>query len=178
MIAVKIESYKRYDLEEVATIKGVDLETVRRWIEHGMLPALKIGSRYLVRGADLFLVGPVRTQGGQVAVVLENSQLNAPGNDNENLNQQYICLQNRAETPVNMSGWLLRDAKGATYTFPSFELQPGTCVLVHTGNGTDTDTDLYWGRGSSVWCNEGDTVSLYDRLWGLIDQDVYEPSPD
>jgi hypothetical protein len=171
----KVTRYKRYDLREVAEIKGVDLNTVRRWIDEGLLPAITIGSRQLVRGADLFLVGKIADHDGQVEVVLEGSQLNAPGNDNDNLNQQYICLRNRTGSTVLLSGWHLQDAKGAKYTFPSFELAPGAAVRVHTGRGKDAESDLYWGRGSSVWCNEGDTVSLYDRLWGLVDQKEYEP---
>jgi hypothetical protein len=33
-------------------------------------------------------------------------------------------------------------------------------VTVHTGSGTDTATDRYWGYGSPVWNNDGDTATL------------------
>ncbi len=174
----RIAPYRRYDLREVAEIKGVSLKTVRRWVEEGLLPAINVGSQQLVRGADLFLVGKVADHGGHVVVDLGSSQLNAPGNDNDNLNQQFICLQNHTRMPVVLSGWHLQDAKGATYTFPHVELPVDGCVRVHTGSGRDTATDLYWGRRSSVWCNEGDTISLYDRLWGVVDRKLYEPTLD
>ena len=33
-------------------------------------------------------------------------------------------------------------------------------MTVHTGPGTNTATALYWGLGSSVWNNTGDTATL------------------
>lgn len=175
-IVIEFKRYKRYDLREVAHMLEVELETVARWIEHGMLPALRVGSRYLVRGADLFLLGVVSKPKASVEIDLDRSQFNAPGNDNENLRQQYVCIQNQDPSPVDMTGWHLQDRTGATYTFPHFTLQPERIVRVRTGEGTDTDTELYWGLRSSVWCNKGDIVSLFDRLWNLVDQKSYGES--
>lgn len=36
----------------------------------------------------------------------------------------------------------------------------GATVTVHTGTGTNTATDLYWGLDSSVWNNDGDTATV------------------
>ncbi|ELZ40408.1 beta-lactamase [Halorubrum tebenquichense DSM 14210] len=33
-------------------------------------------------------------------------------------------------------------------------------MTLRTGSGTDTDTELYWGSGSPIWNNAGDTVIL------------------
>jgi excisionase family DNA binding protein len=175
-IVIEFKRYKRYDLREVAQMLEVEPDTVARWIEHGMLPALRVGSRYLVRGADLFLLGEVSKPKASVEIDLDRSQFNAPGNDNENLRQQYVYIQNQGPSPVDMMGWHLQDRTGATYTFPHFTLHPEGSVRVRTGEGTDTDTDLYWGLRSSVWCNQGDTVSLFDRLWNLVDQKSYGES--
>lgn len=41
-----------------------------------------------------------------------------------------------------------------------FHLKPGTSVTLHTGKGTNTATNLYWGRSSYVWNNTGDTATL------------------
>jgi len=43
---------------------------------------------------------------------------------------------------------------------PSFILAAGATVTVHTGTGTNTATDLYWGLGSSVRNNAGDTATF------------------
>jgi len=59
-----------------------------------------------------------------------------------------------------------------TYTFPPFTLSSGATVTLYTVQGTDSATELYWGRSlnSAVWNNEGDTASLYDASGTLIDR--------
>jgi len=64
-----------------------------------------------------------------------------------------------------MAGWSLKDEAGNTYPFPSgFTLQGS--VRVHTEAGTDTQSDLYWGKkvgkNYAVWNNDGDTAYLYN----------------
>ncbi len=46
-------------------------------------------------------------------------------------------------------------------------------MRLRSGAGTDTASDLYWGRGQAVWNNGGDTVYLYDAAWGLVDEHTY-----
>jgi uncharacterized surface protein with fasciclin (FAS1) repeats len=68
-----------------------------------------------------------------------------------------------AYEPVNLTGWTITDEGMLhTYVFPPFVLQAGETVTVHTGPGNDTATDLYWGRGSPVWNNDGDIATLAD----------------
>jgi len=148
---------------------------VARWIQHGMLPALEVGSAHLVRGADLFLLGEVTEPRGQVEVDLEGSQFKARASGND-LSQQWVRFVNRGSSPVDMTGWHVQDRNGATYTFPSFRLGPAAAVHLCTGEGSNTQTHLYWERGSSVWRNEGDVVSLFDRLWNLADRKGYGDS--
>jgi hypothetical protein len=168
---IKVVRYKRYDLQEVAQIMDVDLNTVRRWVEHGMLPTLEIAGQHLVRGADLFLLGLVKEPSDQVKIDLEGSRFDTASD--ENLSEQYVIVHNHGSTEVDMTGWHLQDRTGATYDFPRFALTGGASVLLHTGEGQDTESDLYWGRGSSVWRNEGDVVTLFDRHWNLVDQQGY-----
>jgi competence protein ComEC len=59
-----------------------------------------------------------------------------------------------------LQGCAISDASIHVYTFPSFVLAAGATVTVHTGPGTNTAMDLYWGLGSSVWNNTGDTATL------------------
>jgi hypothetical protein len=39
-------------------------------------------------------------------------------------------------------------------------LAAGESITLHTGAGTDTQTDLYWDRGGAVWNNGGDMVTV------------------
>jgi hypothetical protein len=100
-------------------------------------------------------------------------QVDAPGNENENLTKEYVCFVNRDTVAVNMGGWHVQDEVTHDYTFPAFTLAPGARVRLRTGSGTDTTTDLYWGEGQAVWNNGGDTIYLYDGGWNLIDSYTY-----
>ena len=101
------------------------------------------------------------------------TQTNAPGNDNENLNEEYVCFENRGGGPASLTGWHVRDEYGHTYTFGTFTLPAGEHVRLHSGTGGDTTTDVYWGRAVAVWNNGGDTVYLYDPGWTLVDSYHY-----
>lgn len=98
------------------------------------------------------------------------SRFDAPGNDNKNNVEEYVCLVNSGEKPVDMTGWYIRDESGYTYTFPAFQLKPGARVRIRTGCGSDTPTDLHWCiEGRAVWDNRGDTVYLYDAEGRVVD---------
>ena len=100
-------------------------------------------------------------------------QFDAPGNDNTNLNEEYVCFQNIGDKTISMTGWQVHDAIDTTYIFSAFELPPQGFVKLHTGAGADSSTDLYWGKTRAVWNNTGDTVYLYDNSGELIDQYAY-----
>jgi len=100
-------------------------------------------------------------------------QFDAPGNDHDNLNQEYVCFTNWGGSPQNITNWKVRDVANHTYTFPTFVLAAGASLTLHTGSGTNTATDLYWGSGSAIWNNDGDTVYLYDSAWNLVDSYSY-----
>lgn len=60
---------------------------------------------------------------------------------------------------LELTGWTVRDEADHVYAFPSgFTLDAGASVTLHTGSGTDTATNLYWGSESAIWNNGGDTV--------------------
>jgi competence protein ComEC len=106
----------------------------------------------------------VATDGGTAtaapaALAVADINADAAGDDRENLNDEYVVFENTGDDPLDLSGWTVKDEVGQTYTFPDgTTLDPGATVTLHTGSGTDTETDLYWGSGSPIWNNGGDTV--------------------
>jgi hypothetical protein len=64
-----------------------------------------------------------------------------------NLNNEYVFIKNTGSSRVRMTGWRLKDASVYRYTFPMFRLGGGRSVTIHTGHGSDTRSDLYWGSG-------------------------------
>jgi parallel beta-helix repeat protein len=90
-----------------------------------------------------------------------------------NLVGEWVNITNKGSIPVSLENWKIQDTtkqnlKLHTFTFGIFTLAPGATVTVHTLNGTNSSTDLYWGLNEEVWNNDGDTASLYDSAGNLI----------
>jgi hypothetical protein len=77
------------------------------------------------------------------------------------LSDERMIIQNTGTTALVLTGWMVKDNKGVSYTFPQLTLYPDGKILLHTKSGTDTATDLYWGRTTTVWIS-GELVGLYD----------------
>ncbi len=71
---------------------------------------------------------------------------------------------------ADMTGWQLFDESGQVYVFPRFTLSPGASIKVFTARGSDGAAELYVGRGSPVWNNDGDTAILKDARGDVVSQ--------
>jgi putative serine protease PepD len=67
------------------------------------------------------------------------------------LNAEWVMVENQGYRTRNLQDYSLSNGQDQTYTFPDFRLPPLRRVRVHTGSGTDGDTDLYWGASDTVW---------------------------
>ncbi len=127
-----------------------------------------LGSTAPVETRDTFggQATPVATDGGETtggSLAVAEINADAAGDDRENLNDEYVTFENTGDAPLDLSGWQVREGAGRTYTVPEgVTLDPGEQVTLHTGSGTDTTTDLYWGLDGPVWNNGGDTVTVID----------------
>jgi competence protein ComEC len=106
---------------------------------------------------------PTVAEGAVAIVYIDNDP--AVGNDGDG---EYVAIQNQGVEAVDMTGWTLVDIAGHTFTFPAFVLAPGAAVNVHICNGTNSATDLYEGRCSAIWNNDGDTATLLDGAGRVI----------
>lgn len=91
-------------------------------------------------------------------LVVESVHADASGNDHENENDEYIVFRNTGESPLDLSGWTVSDEADHTFTFPDVVVQPGATITLYTGSGETTNTEAYWGSGSAIWNNGGDTI--------------------
>jgi endonuclease YncB( thermonuclease family) len=102
------------------------------------------------------------------------SQFNAPGNDNENKNEEYVCIASNGSGPIDMSAWSMNDQYGWTYLFPAYTLEAGSKVNIRTGCGDDSQLDLYWCKDeTAVWNNDGDCVYLSNPEGQVITEYCY-----
>jgi competence protein ComEC len=114
------------------------------------------------------------TDTGQGEFVIETINPDAEGDDRENLNDEYVVFRNDGDSSLELTGWTVSDEAGKTYQIPDgFTLDPGATVALHTGSGTDTETDLYWDAGRPVWNNGGDTVTVTTAEGDVVIEETY-----
>jgi micrococcal nuclease len=112
-------------------------------------------------------------------LVITHVEYDAPGNDNDNLNGEWVEIENRGGTAADLTGWVLKD-ESATHRF-SFRsgmvLDVGTKVIVFTGCDVDTGSPssaaLFWCEDGAVWNNGGDTAFLLDPEGNIHDEWSY-----
>lgn len=100
----------------------------------------------------------------------------ADGDDNTNLNDEWVEFLNAGGGSVDLSGWMVKDESAShRYRFPSaFHLASGATVRLHTGCGEDTQEALFWcNTGSAIWNNGGDTVFLLDPSGNIASSKSY-----
>jgi len=97
----------------------------------------------------------------------------APGNDHENLNGEWVEIKNLGNEDVNLKDFKLKDTANHEFIFPDFVLSPNSIVKIYSGCGTNTDDSLYWCSTNALWNNDTDTAFLYDSQGNLIDSYKY-----
>ena len=102
-------------------------------------------------------------QGIKIQVDPSCSQFNAPGNDNQNKNEEFVCIRNLSNQNIDLMDWQIQDEYGWSYYFPAFSLEGNSIVQIFTGCGTNTMQELFWCKDeTAVWNNDGDCVFLID----------------
>lgn len=96
----------------------------------------------------------------------------------DDTNREYAIVTNRAATPLDISGWVVRDSSLTTFTFPAKTvLAPGGFVRVWSGTGPPgmPPGDFRFGTGGQLFANwsaqagvfSGDAAYLFDRQKGF-----------
>jgi endonuclease YncB( thermonuclease family) len=113
-------------------------------------------------------------ESGESDLAVWNIHEDADGNDHENLNDEYIEFKNTGDQSLDLTGWTVSDDADHTYHFPEgFVLESGSVVTLRTGSGSDTQTELYWGSGSAIWNNGGDTITVADETGSIVIEEEY-----
>jgi len=105
---------------------------------------------------------------GDVIEIFVNA--NAPGDDEQNLNGEWVEIANIADETIDLGGWEIGDESSShRYTFGQFTLPAGQSVTIYSGCGSDNSSELFWCDGlGPVWSNAGDTVFIRDPNGNLI----------
>ncbi len=83
---------------------------------------------------------------------------------------EWVEIANPGMASQDFTFWTLVDEENNTYSFSEgFVLAPEAVVKVHTGQGNDTENDLYWGRDDLVW-DDGEVAFLIDAKSEIVAQ--------
>lgn len=86
---------------------------------------------------------------------------------------ETITLQNTGGSAIDLSGYTVVFDDDQTYTIGGVTLGAGETLTVHTGEGSDSASDVYAGFGRSVLNNDGDTVTIRDDSGTVVAQQSY-----
>jgi hypothetical protein len=109
-------------------------------------------------------------------VIICQVQFDPEGDDNLDLNKEWVKICNNSDMDIDMSGWTLENNVGAYFEFPEgFVIRAGSFVFVYTGSGANSEVALYWGSPVERWNNSGDVATLRDAEGNVVDE--YEWTP-
>jgi micrococcal nuclease len=117
--------------------------------------------------------GPLEQPSAKLTVVVS---WDAPGNDNLNVNGEFVVVRNTGSNAVDLSGWLLRDSSLTSwFYFPGGSvLAPGEFRVVHAGVGTagvPNPRHLYMNATGPLFPNTQDGKFLGDGAY-LLDRNT------
>lgn len=118
-----------------------------------------------------FSLAPNPGPTNSAAVAITYVRWAAPNEDSDP-NSEYVELtidpRFYPSPTYNLGGSTLRNNKNESFTFPAgFLLQSGKTVRVYSGQGINSESELYWGRSTGAWSNNGDCVHLIRPTGGV-----------
>ena len=85
-------------------------------------------------------------EGSNPGLVVARLRADAPGDDNERPNGEYVVLGNRGSAELDLSGWRVTDEAGHTYVVSDgITLAPGARLTLYNSREADGNAELYWG---------------------------------
>jgi Lamin Tail Domain len=122
------------------------------------------------------MLGSTAAEAATSPVVIHEIYYNSPGPDrgsNASLNAEWVQLRNNSVHAVALTHWTLRDRAGHVYTFGTYRLNAHGSVKIHTGKGTNTQTNRYWGHSWYIWNNNGDGATLKNANGAVVSRCSY-----
>jgi Lamin Tail Domain/Protein of unknown function (DUF1524) len=120
---------------------------------------------------------------GNTATGIRITSINfdSPGKDeggNVSLNGEWVEVTNTSSKSAELGRWILHDTSDHRFNFPTFRLKAHDDVKIHTGAGSDTEKNLFWGSTGYIWNNDGDTATLDNAAGKKVDSCSYTESAD
>ena len=107
-------------------------------------------------------------------LAIVDTEPNAPGDDRENPNGEWVLIGNLGGEPVQLEGWMVRDESTRhRFTFPELSLEPGQELRLRSGcdrNRLNAEPiEFHWcDPEPPIWNNGGDTAFLLDPNGSIV----------
>lgn len=82
---------------------------------------------------------------------------------------EIVILKNKC-SDINLKDWQLKDESRKIYKFPDITIGE---IKIHTENGNNNSTDLFWNSAVSVWNNDRDSLYLFDSQERIVHYEAY-----
>lgn len=105
---------------------------------------------------------------------------NAPGDDQQNINGEYIRVTNITADALNIEGYTITNLHGEIFTFPSMIIPAGNTFKVISGSGRNQSDpqkqlEVYLGSYRPIWNNEHDVATIYSPEKKVQDSREHKP---
>lgn len=107
-------------------------------------------------------------------VTIRRIEADAPGDDADNPEGEWIEIRNDGRESVDLSGWVIRDESSRhRFLFSSgFSLEGSTTLRVLSGMSNNRGVGE-WSSDEPVWSNRGDTGYLLDPVGNIVSRLAY-----
>ncbi len=82
--------------------------------------------------------------------------------------KEEIVFYNKCNFSCDLTGWNIKDEGRKKFVFENFILGNKKEVRIKTGNGTNSESRLFWKDETYVWTRTGDTLFLRDKEGDLV----------
>lgn len=82
---------------------------------------------------------------------------------------ETVELKNKC-SQVSANGWVIKDESRKTYTFEDIYIGE---IMLHSGQGIDNSTDIYWNSEMNIWNNDRDSLYLFDLEGNIVHYESY-----
>ncbi|MCW8965987.1 MAG: thermonuclease family protein [Candidatus Pacearchaeota archaeon] len=86
---------------------------------------------------------------------------------------EVIFFENICSFNCDLTNWQIKDEGRKKFIFPEFTLNSHTEIKIITGQGTNTNENLFWTNEDYVWTDTGDTLFLRDEEGNLVLFNIY-----
>jgi len=83
--------------------------------------------------------------------------------------REYVEIKNNCGA-LNVKDWKIKDESRKIFTFPSISLEN---LVVYSGSGENSRTNLFWNSKAEIWNNDRDTIYIFDKDWRIVYHESY-----